>query len=1025
MKFRAVSISLTVMLLATLLVPVAVSSPLQAQSQTSWSVNDNPTLFGPQQFWFHGASGHGYGTNNYRYTYAIGGDPSANNWARWNMGSRVGQQEIQVYVPSNHATATVNYNVTIGGSTSRVRVAQNGTRGWYSLGNWNTNGANVVIAVYDNDAEQHHERNGLASSSIGVDAIAMRCVSNCGSSSPPPPPPPPSERNVTISLGANNSGSQYCPFSQLPCRWINITLSNFARGSQFTRCVWLNSEAGDERVPISGNITHDGGSSGLLNRYCSFNVREGRSVWVTIDGVRSNILRFSGTTSGEVSTSESESPPSEPRNVSAVAHSTRQLRVTWSPPSNSGSAAISHYTVRYSRPAIGTSGPWQSRLYRVVSRSHLSPNLRFGTTYKVTVTAVNGDSRASNPATDTATTRIRSAPSPTSPSQPQNVSAVAHGTRQLRVTWSPPSNSGSAPISHYTVRYSRPAIGTSGPWQSRLYRAVSGLHLSPGLRFGTTYKVTVTAVNRDNRASSPATDTDTTRITSTAGPPQPRNVRAVAHGARQIRVTWSPPSESGSAPIRHYTVQYSRPAIGDSPPWQSRLYTTTSNSHTGSGLRYGTTYTVAVAAVNRDNRASTPATDTATTRIKTTTLGKVGDVKYEIGPHKTRNEVLYSVDTISWDAVPGATSYEFEWEYPNAQPPAKYIRHADARCRNNRCSAEFLRNPRERPFTIRVRAKIGSRTGPWSPREDDVEHIPCDASVRDVRYRTEIEGIWLFGTQIRIYATKDFWTSSGDLIEEDEQGGKILGNNIDTSGCSWIYRYATVRDSAFISGDSVISGSAVVSGSAKVYDEASVSGNAQVSGNAEVYGHAEVSGNAQVNGYARVYDYAVLTGDMEASCNLGFKDKDECKFNGDLEHKRAAEEIYTRTYQLIYADFIRCMPSTYTSVQKAGFAREILANRPFAIGEALKYHCIVKEGLEKLREAEPSGWSVALDLLLAFAGSIRSLHLLSRYARSLVEIADAAKTLYDLNVATAVFERVNGLIDQFAKVECEKVSTCG
>ena len=72
----------------------------------------------------------------------------------------------------------MNYNVTIGGSTSKVRVAQNGTRGWHSLGNWNTNGANVVIAVYDNDAEHHHERNGLASSSIGVDAIsdAMRIV---------------------------------------------------------------------------------------------------------------------------------------------------------------------------------------------------------------------------------------------------------------------------------------------------------------------------------------------------------------------------------------------------------------------------------------------------------------------------------------------------------------------------------------------------------------------------------------------------------------------------------------------------------------------------------------------------------------------------------------------------------------------------------------------------------------------------------------------------------------------------------
>ena len=192
MRFKTLATGLAAVVLTTVLVPIAVTTPAVAQSQTSWYVNDDPSLFGPSQYWYRCDPGHGYGSNNCRFTYAIGGESTAGNWARWNMGSRDGRQEIQVYVPSNHATATVNYNITIGRSTSKVRVAQNGTRGWHSLGNWNTNGANVVIAVYDNDASHHWDRDGYASSSIGVDAIRMRCVSNCG---PPPPTPPPSPQS--------------------------------------------------------------------------------------------------------------------------------------------------------------------------------------------------------------------------------------------------------------------------------------------------------------------------------------------------------------------------------------------------------------------------------------------------------------------------------------------------------------------------------------------------------------------------------------------------------------------------------------------------------------------------------------------------------------------------------------------------------------------------------------------------------------------------------------------------------------
>ena len=171
MRFRTIAATLIAVVLSTVVVPIAVSTPAVAQSQTDWYVNDDPTLFGPSNAWYSGAPGHGYGSNNYRYTYAIGGESTADNWVHWYMGNRVGRQEIQVYIPSNHATATVNYNITIGGNTYKRAVAQRHISGWHSLGNWTVNGADVVLAVYDNDAEQHLSRNGYVWSSIGIDAV--------------------------------------------------------------------------------------------------------------------------------------------------------------------------------------------------------------------------------------------------------------------------------------------------------------------------------------------------------------------------------------------------------------------------------------------------------------------------------------------------------------------------------------------------------------------------------------------------------------------------------------------------------------------------------------------------------------------------------------------------------------------------------------------------------------------------------------------------------------------------------------
>ena len=541
MRFKTVTTGLAVAVLSTVLAPIAVSTPAVAQLQTSWYVNDNPRLFGPEDYWFWGDAGHGYGSNNYRYTYAIGGESSADNWARWEMGERVGRQEIQVYVPSNHATATVNYNIRIGSHTSKKAVAQGNVSGWYSLGDWTTDGSEVAVSVYDNDAQQHWERDGARSSWIGVDAIRMRCVSDCGaapsppSPPPPPPPPPPDNRQVVISLGDDNSGSGNCPYSQLPCRWVNVTLRDFPAGSYHTRCVWWHSESSTERVPISTTINHNGGASTTYTRLCSFNVSEGRSIWATIGGVKSNTLRFSG------NPPTPPPPPPPPDN--------RQVVISLGDDnSGSGNCPYSQLPCRWVNVTLRdfpagsyhTRCVWwhsESSTERVPISTTINHNGGASTTYTrlcsfnvsegrsiwATIGGVKSNTLRFSGNPQTPPPPPPPLPEPddevTRPSSPRNLRLTLTDENSFRITWAPPSDNGGASITGYTLTVSRPRLSsTVGPWSETYSVKSSGFKING--RSGATYTVKVSAKNRVGTGP-PAT----TRITTQPDTIQPDTIQ--------------------------------------------------------------------------------------------------------------------------------------------------------------------------------------------------------------------------------------------------------------------------------------------------------------------------------------------------------------------------------------------------------------------------------------------------------------------------------------------------------------------
>ena len=121
------------------------------------------------------------------------------------MGNRIGRQELQVFVPCNHAVATVTYEIRTGAASHQREVRQYdecGHRQWTSLGQFDANGSNVTVTLADNASRQHHARHGLFWASFGVDAIRARCVASCDTERPPSTP-----TGLSITTSPHSNGS--------------------------------------------------------------------------------------------------------------------------------------------------------------------------------------------------------------------------------------------------------------------------------------------------------------------------------------------------------------------------------------------------------------------------------------------------------------------------------------------------------------------------------------------------------------------------------------------------------------------------------------------------------------------------------------------------------------------------------------------------------------------------------------------------------------------------------------------------
>lgn len=236
----------------------------------------------------------------------------------------------------------------------------------------------------------------------------------------------------------------------------------------------------------------------------------------------------------------------------AVAPMNGGAALTWSPPANTGGAAVTDYWVQYSSNGSnwityndGVSSATAAKVMGLVN----------GSSYLFRVAAQTPLGMSSYSATS-----LPCYPR-TTPAAPTSLACFA-GDQQVTLTWTPPFWNGGAVISGYVVQYSRLTNGSATSWQTWSGPACDGITATiTGLANGTNYAFRVAAVNVSGAGaySSPSL---------TVQPVAAPMITSTAARDRAVYLSWTTPPSSATAPITAYSVQYAKvPGAGQSAAW--------------------------------------------------------------------------------------------------------------------------------------------------------------------------------------------------------------------------------------------------------------------------------------------------------------------------------------------------------------------------------------------------------------------------------------------------------------------------
>ncbi|WP_341228895.1 fibronectin type III domain-containing protein, partial [Nocardioides salarius] len=144
------------------------------------------------------------------------------------------------------------------------------------------------------------------------------------------------------------------------------------------------------------------------------------------------------------------------------------------------------------------------------------------------------------------------------PGEPGGLEGRAGGTDTLTLTWSEPPTEGSGPVTGYVV-------GRSGSDTTEEVDADTRSHTFTGLSAGTTYELSVRAVNATG-AGRTATVSSRTTDPAPVAPSAPRDLTGrYFQGSGQIEAYWTEPASTGTAPVGGYNVFLDGGFVGQMP----------------------------------------------------------------------------------------------------------------------------------------------------------------------------------------------------------------------------------------------------------------------------------------------------------------------------------------------------------------------------------------------------------------------------------------------------------------------------
>ncbi|MFM8871433.1 MAG: fibronectin type III domain-containing protein [Actinomycetota bacterium] len=272
--------------------------------------------------------------------------------------------------------------------------------------------------------------------------------------------------------------------------------------------------------------------------------------------------------------------PSAPLSPVSTAGNT-QVALTWAAPSSNAGSSITDYRVEYSSNGGGSWTVFDDGVSTTTSAT--VTGLVNGTSYTFRVAALNSQGTGSY-ATFTAATPF------SVPGAPTTVTPTA-GSSQATVSWTAPASNGGSAVTGYAIDYSSDG-GSNWTTASANTGTTAVSYTVTGLTGGVNYVFRVAARNAAGQGSWSSTSGQA----SVYGVPATPDAPSVAPGNGQVSLSWTAPSNNGSA-ITGYAIQFSSNSGGSWTNWS----TNTGNSlttNTVTALVNGISYVFLVAERN-------------------------------------------------------------------------------------------------------------------------------------------------------------------------------------------------------------------------------------------------------------------------------------------------------------------------------------------------------------------------------------------------------------------------------------------